>query len=558
MLVALALSTHTVCARGQNAELVLAGGSLALCSSYSPGQCRPDAIPPGRSGTRYALSAENIARAASLPASAADEQTPGIAEALQRLAKELGDGELDARRIEDALDRDCQQQRCRWSRLDDNQRLGVLTALQQTQLDARGERLRERVSLQASAQGGGVRVIEQFVAAARERAGGVVPRIAFVTASGFDPFDAVDYYTSLFTDAGASPIWWPLDAALAPTLATKADCAGLAETQRQALDLPDRSAVFPDLVAEQQAWCRSAHALGLPPGIHGVFFAGGDQWRLRRAFFDEQDLPYPWLGALREAVANGSVVVGGTSAGTAVQSGPGMLSNGSPEKALRSGPQQAAPPTPGCSRSGGCRGLEEDSFTLWPGGGFGLAGPFLMDTHFSERTREWRLLRALAEGPSDVGIGVDETSAVHLRQDARGWTLRALGASGAWLFEAGERRCGQLVGKAHYLAPGLSLHWSTEQGLVAPTVSGANERESATMPALALNPAGAGRPFARGVIREAASALALGLPTWSIKASGSSLRFSRQEHSRAWTGEGAYPGVVGLRFEFSYPAACKD
>ncbi len=93
------------------------------------------------------------------------------------------------------------------------------------------------------------------------------------------------------------------------------------------LRLARREAVYPDLAAEQLAFCRAASD-SLPP-VHGVFFAGGDQWRLRQAFVDPRDAANPWLQALRAAHAAGRVVVGGTSAGAAVQSGAWMLGNGS-------------------------------------------------------------------------------------------------------------------------------------------------------------------------------------------------------------------------------------
>jgi cyanophycinase-like exopeptidase len=404
-----------------------------------------------------------------------------------------------------------------------------------------------------------VTVIQRFVAAARQRAGDRKPRIAFVTASGFDPFDAVDYYTSLFTEAGAVPVWWPLDAAVATLIAENADCADLAARQRVELGLPDRSVSFPDLVAEQQAWCRSERRDALPAGIHGVFFAGGDQWRLRRAFVNSDDQPYPWLIALRQATTQGDLVIGGTSAGTAVQSGAGMLSNGSPQQALRHGSRHAAPPEPGCSRSAACGGLDEDAFTTWPAGGFTLSGPFLMDTHFSERAREWRLLRALAEGPARVGLGVDETSAIHLRQRGQDWELEAVGASGGWLFEAAGRTCGELRGKAHYLSPGLRLRWSEADGLRPPSAVEGERRESAPMPALAMPDTDAqSDPFRSGAVRAAIAPIALGLPVWSIDAPGASLRLERSEQTAIWTGPGSQPGVTALDFTFRFRDACGE
>lgn len=555
------IAAHPVGAtKVDGAELVLAGGALALCSSLSPRACRDQQAPPGRGPSRYALDATHIDAADSLMATWDDDALrASLRSALESLSSRYEQA-VSARWIEDALLAKCTKGDCAWARLDDYQRAGLMAALELPQLDAGGSRVHERVSLQSSREQGGVRVIERLVAAARSRSQGGTPRIAVVTASGFDPFDAVDYYTSLFTEAGAEAVWWPLDASLAALIADDGDCATLRQRQTRQLGLPDRSAVFPDHVAAQAAWCASEGRTDLPEGIHGIFFAGGDQWRLRRAFFDAKDMPYPWLVALRERHARGELVVGGTSAGTAVQSGPGMLSNGAVQQALQRGPLAAPPPTPGCGRAQRCGGLSEDAFTVWPNGGFGLAGPFLMDTHFSERAREWRLLRALAEGPADFGLGVDETSALHLRRGGENWHMEALGASGGWLFEVGTRECGKLSGRAHYLAPGLKLVWSEQGGLRHATTSGDEQtlsRESAPMPALALEaPAASVDPFAQGAVRAGLAALALGQPTWQIKAPGASLTLTRSDRSATWTGTGNHPGLTALDFTFSFTEPC--
>ena len=553
-----ATTTPAVCVNtAQDAELVLAGGSLAVCSSLSPRACRDGETPAGRGASDYLIDEASIARLRALPFAARSAPTASIVDALQQLVGTAQGKGMTTGEIEDALAGQCQEDPCAWARLDDYQRAGVLAALEQSQQDNQGQRLRERVSLLASREKGGVEIVRRLVDAARQRAGNRTPRIAFVTASAFDPFDAVDYYTSLFTEAGAEAVWWPLDAAAAALIAEDADCTGLAQRQRVELGLPDRVPVFPDLVAEQQDWCRSAQRATLPADLHGVFFAGGDQWRLRRAFVDAADRPYPWLDALREAVTRGALVIGGTSAGTAVQSGPGMLSNGSPQQALSQGPLQAVPPTPGCARASSCKGLDEQVFTTWPAGGFALSGPFLMDTHFSERAREWRLLRALAEGPARVGLGVDETSAIHLRQRREDWELEALGASGGWLFEAGKRDCGVLHGRAHFLAPGLRLRWSRAEGLQLPPASEDSSRESKPMAALQMeDPRSQADPFREGAVRAAVGPLALGMPRWSIDGPGASIVLERGDDTLVWTGSGAHPGVAALDFTFRFAERC--
>jgi hypothetical protein len=122
-----------------------------------------------------------------------------------------------------------------------------------------------------------------------------------------------------------------------------------------------------------------------------------------------------------------------------------MVGNGRPERALLHGGQVSPPPDPGCSRANRCpEGVHEDDLTYWPAGGLALWPDLVVDTHFSERAREIRLLRLLHDGGARFGLGVDETSALHLRLLKTGeWQAEALGEHGAWLFDAGDpvRRC---------------------------------------------------------------------------------------------------------------------
>ncbi len=296
----------------------------------------------------------------------------------------------------------------------------------------------------------------------------VIPTMSPRPASAFDPFDPVDFYLDALRQAGAEVEWWPVDAALAAAVFERRDCAALPALRLDMLALPGRGRIYPDLVAQQQRACEDPEVLiALPARVQGVFFSGGDQWRLRRAFFDRDDRPNPWLQALRDAAAKGDVVIGGTSAGSAVQSSGPMITSGTTEEALKHGAIASPPPVPGCTRSGDCiGGLDEDAFTYWPAGGLGLAPDMSVDTHFSERARELRLLRLLADTGTRFGIGIDETSALHLRWRNDGNSdgfieIRALGASGGWVFDA-TTECVEGVrnAQAHYIAPGTSLRWN--------------------------------------------------------------------------------------------------
>jgi hypothetical protein len=411
------------------------------------------------------------------------------------------------------------------------------------------------------------------VAAAGQRTDRAVPKIAVVTASAFDPFDPVDFYLDALREAGAEVEWWPLDAALATAVFERRDCAALPALRLEMLKLPARERIYPDLVAQQQRACEAPEALAaVPQRVQGVFFAGGDQWKLRRAFFDREDRPNAWLQALREAVAKGGVVIGGTSAGSAVQSGGPMLSNGTSEEALKHGAIASPPPAAGCARSGDCiGGLDEDAFTYWPAGGLGLAPEMIVDTHFSERARELRLLRLLADTGTRIGIGADETSALHLRwRDDGGIDVRALGASGGWLFDLAPGCVGDgLQAQAHYLAPGPWLHWR-RQGVSVDAMAMNDGIESTHTDSIHPdNTTRAGDALARGALRTAAQRLASdGVRTAAqrlasdgvrtpLSASDVPVRIEATGASRVWRNPQGLSGITAMRIEMTPWRGCR-
>jgi cyanophycinase len=112
----------------------------------------------------------------------------------------------------------------------------------------------------------------------------------------------------------------------------------------------------------------------------GVFFTGGDQERITAVLGGT--LTDSLLQAL---VADGDVVLGGTSAGAAVMSGT-MIAEGDG------------------------RGVNRASVRTGPGLEF-LPG-VLIDQHFAERGRVNRLLSAVALYPHELGLGIDEDTAI--------------------------------------------------------------------------------------------------------------------------------------------------
>jgi cyanophycinase len=125
--------------------------------------------------------------------------------------------------------------------------------------------------------------------------------------------------------------------------------------------------------------------LGALKQATGVFFTGGDQLHVTSLIGgSEMDL------LLHELYERG-VIIGGTSAGAAMMSSS-MFVRGSGEENPR---------------------LE--NLQLGPGVEFVLGG--MIDTHFSQRGRHGRLISAVAQYPHDLGIGIDENTALVVKDD---------------------------------------------------------------------------------------------------------------------------------------------
>ncbi len=110
----------------------------------------------------------------------------------------------------------------------------------------------------------------------------------------------------------------------------------------------------------------------------GVFVCGGDQSRLRTLVGSKTN------DILRARLAAG-LVVAGTSAGATAMGAAMILGGEGPEvsaAAVRTGP------------------------------GLGLAPKVLIDMHFGERGRLPRLLSAVASNPDQLGVGIDENTAI--------------------------------------------------------------------------------------------------------------------------------------------------
>lgn len=248
--------------------------------------------------------------------------------------------------------------------------------------------------------------------------------------------------------------WLPLDHALRAAQADPARaCRELDRLRAERLGAHDRERLYPERTRELRRACRDPQQIDQAlRWADGLFLNGGDQSYTRAAWFEPDGKPSAALALLRTRLAEGSLVLGGTSAGTAVQASGSMIVSGG---ALPPGPAQATralPPRVGCTQARACEGQAEDALLYHPDGGLASFALGVLDTHFSERGREWRLARLLQASGQPAAFGVDETTALRLDRSADGWQARVIGVGGVtvlrqaapdrywrWRWMAGER-----------------------------------------------------------------------------------------------------------------------
>ncbi len=121
----------------------------------------------------------------------------------------------------------------------------------------------------------------------------------------------------------------------------------------------------------------------LVDGVTGVFMTGGDQMRLVSLLGGTK-----LAEALRKKVRDTNVVMAGTSAGAAAMS-TSMIVRGEPSSHPHKNAVKLSP-------------------------GLGFLKNIIIDQHFSERGRISRLITAVSYNPYNLGIGIDENTAIIL------------------------------------------------------------------------------------------------------------------------------------------------
>jgi cyanophycinase len=148
----------------------------------------------------------------------------------------------------------------------------------------------------------------------------------------------------------------------------------------------------------------SADADAVLDGINGVFMTGGDQMRLTSVLGGTL-----FAQKLRHKVAETDLVLAGTSAGAAAMS-TAMIVRGD----ATSHPHK-------------------NSVRISPGLGF--LKNIIIDQHFTERGRISRLITAVSYNPYNLGIGIDENTAIILNKEGM---LEVFGAGTATIVDGSQ------------------------------------------------------------------------------------------------------------------------
>jgi cyanophycinase len=344
------------------------------------------------------------------------------------------------------------------------------------------ERLQEQVAPLQSTDQFSLGLYQQFVELAREVSVKKAPHILVMTASGRDPYASVDYYLSLFKQLGATVSWLPVNAAYQAALrdsgGASAGCNNFSKHLVKEHGSFQRARVYPDLAVQQKEFCLkgSSNALSLISKADAIFINGGDQSLTYKALKQPDGSDTAELAKIRAMLERGQMVLAGTSAGTAVLSGGSyrgqqtvMISNGQSAQAVYQGALARPAPADGCENDRSCgEGVDEKSLTYQPAG-LNLFPWGVLDTHFSERGRQGRLLTLVAQTKAGFGFGVDEATALLVGFDPKNADLvrfHVKGSNGVYLAERTEKshfQPSKLSGmNSHYFTNGDSF--SLQQG----------------------------------------------------------------------------------------------
>ncbi|MCX7042081.1 MAG: hypothetical protein NT117_05245 [Gammaproteobacteria bacterium] len=280
--------------------------------------------------------------------------------------------------------------------------------------------------------------VASAAAGARRRGNSGKPRLVVLTASSNDVFEYVSYYLSLFEAAGAQALWLPLE----PALIRAKDCSQLDALRFEWNGVHSRTASHPEWAKVQRDFCEHPEKMqALVDSADAFFINGGDQSLTLRSLQLQPGQFTPLAQRMLDRIEAG-IPLGGSSAGTAVQSGNRagtipMFGGGQSAHALRHGALPLEANTVLCAVNGNCTMHgDADQLTYRAEGGLRVFSIGVADTHFHEREREGRLLRLLLDTKSRFGFGVDEATVLKADiDDHDNAVLQVMGHGGVWIVD---------------------------------------------------------------------------------------------------------------------------
>ncbi len=434
-------------------DLLLIGGGLKICSSYSTKNCNKAVAHNKRAYTQslYTISQNKIALIKTDPLQVF--RNSQIRSKVVSLLKKY-----TLRNREEKLSRKELLRNLDTLKLTETQESGravldslspkewnfVLHHLTEPVTDQQGNALTEFVNIENS-DPYSIEIINRFVELVSKRAPNTKPLILVSTSSANNPFDAVSFYIQLFKNYDVEVAWFPLDANLNQILHSHLPCDKMAANRAKKFHQFNRENLYPQLHDYQLQFCRNPKFLEeLLEQASGLFFNGGDQFLTLNSFAktNKGSTQFSkYYTTLKNKFDSGKLVIAGTSAGSAVQSGG--IFEGSQLPMITNGPSlngffngsiaTSIPPSKQCEFDNNCdKNTSVNSLTTFRSGGFNFLPIGIIDTHFSERDRMFRLLRLLADHQVTRGYGIDENTALHVRQ-ANGKTyFEAFGQSAVW------------------------------------------------------------------------------------------------------------------------------
>jgi len=462
----LLLASNSVLAKADY-SMVLMGGGMQFCTSLEPRQCEKPLKIKSDSLVEflYQVNPTNIQGIAeSLWLENRTETRVHVIEALNQVAA-ISKSEMSKRQLlnifrkTELVSKGKKLSGAELLRsLHDNEFQLVMDWLQKPALDGaffgQSDRKQIRVSLKNDKNPFTARVFKQFVGLTQQLSDHKKPTILFVTAGNSDVFAEVDLYQQVFKQLGVKANWLPLDAAFLYALLEnegtkeKPYCANLDLYRQMKLHRFKRAKIYPDLASYQTELCLEPDKLSkMIDSAHGLFFADGNPNLIKRALFYEDGTASALLTNIKTRLANGELVVaadgGAARAMTASYESNGvMMLAGNSHQALTSGSLASEKLLRGCEKQGACPpGYVKNGLVYQPSGGIGLFEFGIVDSRLSEKARQGRLIRLLADTPVRYGYGVDERTALLVNWQQLGdieLKMEVVGQNGVTIFDSKE------------------------------------------------------------------------------------------------------------------------